>query len=79
MGQKVAMLVNGAALDGQVVTPERHERGLQAWGAIDDHELGLFQPALIQIIEELAPCCGALAARSAGKQRPTLFSDPPHS
>ena len=34
------MLVNRAALDGQVPAPERHERGLKAGSAVNDHELG---------------------------------------
>jgi hypothetical protein len=61
MGQQIAMLVDGAALDRQIVAPERHERRFQTWRAIDDDKLGALQAALIQIIKELSPCGGALA------------------
>jgi hypothetical protein len=56
------VLVNRAALDRQILAPERHERGLQPRGAIDDHEFGAFQPAGIKVIEELAPGGRALPA-----------------
>jgi len=79
MGQQVALLVNGAALDRQVVTPERHERGFEPGCPINDHELGALKPSGVEVFKKLAPRCSALATRSAGKQRPTLFSDPPYS
>ena len=53
MGQEVAVLVNRAALNRQVLAPERHERGLQPWGAIDDHEFGPLQAAGIEVFEKL--------------------------
>jgi len=55
MAEKVAMLVDRAALDGQVLAPERHERGFQPWGTVDNHELRPLQAARIEIGEELAP------------------------
>jgi len=70
MGQEVAVLVNRAALDRQILAPQRHERGFQARGAVardarlwrDDHELRSFQAALVEVIQELAPGGRALAA-----------------
>ena len=44
MAQKIAVLVNGAALDRQCLAPERDERGLQPRGTVDDDELGSFRP-----------------------------------
>jgi len=61
LGQKVAELVNRAALDGQVFAPEGDEGGLKAGGPVHDHEFRLFQPAGIQIIDELTPGGSALA------------------
>jgi hypothetical protein len=61
--------VNRAALDGQALAPERHQRGFEARGAIDDYELGPLQAARIEVCEELAPGRGAFAAHVAdGKQ-----------
>ena len=62
VGQQVAMLVNGAALDGQVVAPERHQRGLQTWSTVDDHEFGTLQATAVEILEELTPRRCALTA-----------------
>ena len=59
VADQVAVLVNGAALDGQVVAPERHQCRLEARCSIDDHEFGPLQPAGIGIGEELALGGGA--------------------
>jgi hypothetical protein len=45
------VLVNGASLVRQLVIPERHQRGFQARSAVDDHELGPFQAAGIEVGE----------------------------
>lgn len=60
--QKVAVLMNRAALDRQILAPQPHERSFQPRGTINDHGFGPFQPARIKIIEELSSCSGALAA-----------------
>jgi hypothetical protein len=62
MGRTVSVPVNPAAPDRQVVAPQRHKRGFQPRGAVDDHEFGPFQAPGIKIIEELPPGCGALPA-----------------
>ncbi len=55
MRQQVAMPVNRAASNGQVLAPQRRKRGFQARSNIDDRELGPLQPARIGIGEEPAP------------------------
>jgi len=55
-------LPNRAALDRQGFTPQRDERGLKPRGAVDEHELGPLQAARVEVVEELAPGCRALAA-----------------
>jgi hypothetical protein len=42
MGQEIAVFVNCAALDRQVLAPQRHEGGLEARSAVNDHELWSF-------------------------------------
>jgi len=42
MTKKVAVLVNRAALDGEVVPPQRDQRGLKPWGPIR----GMSRPVL---------------------------------
>ena len=61
MSQQVAVLVDRAPLDGQIVAPERHDRHFQPRRAVDDHKLGTIEAALIQIFEKLTSCGGALA------------------
>ena len=51
VGQQVAVLVNGAALDRQIITPERHKRGLVSPRTIDDHELWGFEATGVEIGE----------------------------
>jgi hypothetical protein len=69
VGQQVAMLVNRAALDRQILAPQRYQCRLKPWCSVNDHELGPFQPALIEIIEKLSLRCRALAAHiHDGKQ-----------
>lgn len=78
MGWQVAVLVNGAALDRQLVSPKRDERGLEPGCPVNDDELGPFQPARIEIVEELAPRGGALPAHIPdGKQY--LLAVAPHT
>lgn len=62
VAEQVSVLVNRAALNGQLLAPERHERGFQAGGTVDDHELRSFQAPCIQIGEELTPGSCAFAA-----------------
>ena len=58
MGEQVAVLVHGAALDRQFRPPERHERGLEPRRAVDDHELRPLQTPGIEVGEECArPRC----------------------
>ena len=40
MGEQVAVLMNRAALDRQLLAPQGHERGFQDRGAVHDDELG---------------------------------------
>ena len=54
VGEQVAVLVNGAALDRQVLAPECDERGFETRRSIDDGEFRPLQAARIEIIEELA-------------------------
>lgn len=71
MGQKVTVLVNRAALDRQLLSPQPHERSLQPRGAINDHEFGPFQAAGVKIVEELAPRGSALMKPARpDRQRP---------
>ena len=51
MGQEVAVLVNRAALDRQLFAPQGNERGFQARGTIDDHELGSLSGRGVEIVE----------------------------
>ena len=62
VAEQVAVLVNGAALNGQILAPERHKRGFKAGGAVNDYEFGLPQAPRVQIGEELAPGSRAFAA-----------------
>ena len=72
------MLVNGAALDRQLVSPQRDERGLEPGCPVNDDELGPFQGARIEIVEELAPRGGAFPAHIPdGKQ--CLLDAAPHT
>jgi hypothetical protein len=45
--QQVTVLVERAALDRQVVAPERHERSFQPRGTIDEYEFGPLQAAAL--------------------------------
>ena len=60
--QQVAVLVNRAALDRQILTPKLGQRGFQSRRPVDDHELGPRQAAGIEIAEEAGPCRRAFAA-----------------
>jgi len=62
VAQKIAVLVNRAALNRQVLTPQRDERSLQPRGTVDDYELGFLQAARIEVFEEPAPSRRALPA-----------------
>lgn len=48
--QEVAVLVNRATLDLQVLAPQRHERGLETRGTVDDHELRSYNATLVEVI-----------------------------
>jgi hypothetical protein len=80
MRQEVAVLVNRAALDRQVLAPQSHERGFQTRGAValearlwrDDHKFGPLQAACVQIVEELAPRGDALPAHVPDGQQHLL-------
>jgi len=56
MAKKVAVLVNGAALDRQILTPKGDQDGFQPGCAINKGELRPFQTAHIEIAKEHAPC-----------------------
>lgn len=69
MGQEVAVLMNRAALNRQLLAPERGQRSFQTQGAVHDHELGPLQAARIEVVEEMAPGGRALPAHvSYGRQ-----------
>ena len=69
LAEEVAVLVNRAALDWQVIAPERDKGGLQSGCANDDNKFRLFQAARIEITEEHAPCGFAFPAHILdGKQ-----------
>ncbi len=63
MGQKIAMLVNRAALD-QSLRPQRGERFRKAWSAIGDDELRCPQATFDEIVEEGPPSLFAFAAHA---------------
>ena len=76
MAQKIAVLVNRAALDRQLRAPECDEGCLKAGGAVDDDELRPCEPACIEVVDELAPCGFALTAHIFdGKQAPSARRD----
>ncbi len=78
VAQQVAVPVDGAALDRQILTPERGERGLKARRAVDDDELRPPETACVEVGQEPAPCRGALSAHlSYGKQH--LMAVPAHA
>lgn len=72
MAEQVAVLVDRATLNGQVAAPERHERGLEAGSAVDDHEFRPPQASRIQIAEELAPGCRAFSAHVSDREQHLL-------
>jgi hypothetical protein len=49
--QEVAVLVDRAVLDRQVLPPKCHKAGLQPRSAVDDHEFRSLQAAGIKIVE----------------------------
>ena len=55
LGQKVAVLVHRAPLDRQIFTPEGNESDLKSRCPVHDDKFGPFQPARIQIVDELTP------------------------
>src|ERR687891_279890 len=61
MGQKIALLVNRAALDRHVV-PQAGERRFEAFATIDDDEIRSGEPAAGQAIQHGAPSGLAFAA-----------------
>src|ERR1700751_4798657 len=69
MGQKIAMLVNRAALD-QNIRPKRGERFLKAGSAIGDDELRRLQAAFDEIIEERPPGSFAFSTHVLDRQEP---------
>src|ERR687887_2352609 len=71
MGQKIAMLVNRAALE-QNIRPQRGERFFKAWSAIDDDELRRSQAAVDEIIEEAPPGGFAFAAHVLDREQHLL-------
>ena len=72
MAEKVAMLVDRAALDGRVLAPERAESRFQPRGAVDDHEGGALQPVGVEVFEELPPRRRAFAAHVLDGQQDLL-------
>jgi hypothetical protein len=75
MGQQIALLMHGAALDRNI-GPQRRQRLLQAGRAVDDDEFRRLQAAFDQIVEQRPPGRLSLAAhllcRVAGN-RATAF------
>ena len=61
VGQQVSVLVDGAALRGDV-GPQRRECPLEASRAVGDQERGGTQPARDEIVKDLPPRRLALAA-----------------
>ena len=62
VAEQVAVLVNRATLNGQILAPERHKCGLKAGSAVNDHELGPRQAPGVQVGKEAAPGSRAFAA-----------------
>src|ERR1700757_2511658 len=71
MGQKIAMLVNRAALDKNI-RPKRGERFLKAGSAIGDDELRRLQAAFDEIIEERPPGSFAFSTHVLDRQEDLL-------
>ena len=78
MGQGVAVLVNRAALNWYLFTPEGDECGLKTRRTINDDQLGLLQATGIQILDELAPRRSALPSHVADGQK-NLLPIMPHT
>src|SRR5690606_36476162 len=51
-----------AALNSQILAPERHKRGLKTGGAVNNYELGPPEAPRVQVGEEAAPGSRAFAA-----------------
>ena len=72
MAEKVVMLVHGAALDPEGLAPQRGQGGLEARGAVHDHELGPPEPAGIEIVEvraERGRRCGRVSCPNGARPR----------
>src|ERR1022692_3211347 len=61
--EEIAVLVNRAALHRHAV-PHGGNRLVEARCAVDDEELRPSQPARDEIVEDTAPCLGALPAHA---------------
>ena len=73
MGEEIAMLVHGAALDSHV-GPQRRQRLFQARRAVDDDQLRPRQSAPHEIVEQRAPGRLALTAHALDRQQHFLVS-----
>src|SRR5215210_4529172 len=71
MGEEVPMLMDRTALRGRI-GPERGERLLQPWRAVNNNERGRPQTARRKVIEERAPGRLALAAHVLHRQQHLL-------
>lgn len=58
MAQMIAVLVNRASLDRQVLALQRNER---FWRTVDDHQIGSLQATRVDVFGELAPRRRALS------------------
>ena len=71
VGEEVALLVHGAALDRHVV-PQAGERRLETLAAIDDHQLRLGHAAGRKVVEHLPPSGLTLAAHVLDREHHLL-------
>ena len=67
MSEKVAMLMNGAALDQDVV-PERGKSFFEPWRAVDNGEFRHPQTAICEIVEKRTP--SGFASELVEERRP---------
>ena len=75
MGQQVAVLVHGAALNRHAA-PHRIHRLLQPRRTVEDQERGAPQAALEEVVEDRPPRLGALAAHALGGEQHFLAVRP---
>jgi len=91
MAGQIAMVLDHAALDDQVLAPERDKCGIKTMGAVDDDELWPLQPARIEVGEvtvdrglAVKPRLDDGAVRTetddifVGEPSTGRFPDPPH-